>query len=189
MNTVVGAAAQTCRTGWKNGNCEDSFCQQTLYEWWATSKQVTRAISCTYLSTFAGQNGRISQNSDQKCLVILPFNSLHFTDSAAGRADTTGVVNMVTLCSHHVDTSVAVSCIGWEWLDGQNWFWYEIWGSHSDHQEDNCSIWRQRKFLWNFDMYIRDCASRRRHAYLHDFRYLNIYINEFFMGSYMFKLY
>jgi len=113
VNTVVGAAAQTCRTGWKNGNCEDCFCQQTLYEWWATSKQITRAISCTYLSTLEGRNGGISQNSDQRCLVILPSHSLHRTGPAAGCADTTSVVNMVTLCNHRVDTSVAVSCVGW----------------------------------------------------------------------------
>ena len=175
MNTVVGAAAQTCRTGWKNGNCEDSFCQQTLYEWWATSKQITRAISCTYFSTSSGRNGGISQNLDQKWLVILPSHSMHCTGLAVGCTDTTGVVNLVTLCNHCVGTSVAVSCIGWEWMDGQNWLWYEIWGSHSDHQEDNCLIRWQHKFLWNFDMYIRDCTtSRPRHTYLHDCRYLNV---------------
>lgn len=188
MNTVVGAAAQTCRTGWQNGNCEDSFCQQTLYEWWATSKQITRAISCTYLSTLSGRNGGISQNLEQKCLVVLPSHSVHHAGPAAGCADATSMVNIVTLCNHCVGTSVTVSCIDWEWMDDQNWFWYEIWGSHSDHKEDNCSIWRQHKFLWNFDMYIRDCAtSRPRHAYLRDCWYLNIYRN-YFIWSYICKL-
>jgi hypothetical protein len=111
MGIVVGAAAQTCRIGWQNGNCEDSVCWQTLYEWRATSKQTTAAISCPYLSPLSGWGVGISQNAYRKCFVILPSRSLHGTGPAAGCADTPRVVNMVTLRDRCVGTSCTVSCM------------------------------------------------------------------------------